>query len=162
LVKQSTRLVIILAVILFISGLTAGFILGRMTCPRPPHPPHKMQPPSPDKIKAMLSERMFERLHLTAEQQKKVSPAIDKWFDRLQELRKQEYPAVQKVFNELLDHVEKVLTAEQQREMISVRKEVVENLSRGPFAGPPPHDKDMKAPPPPDEKDMKAPPEPQH
>jgi len=139
-VRQSSRLIITLAIVLFVSGLTAGFILGRMTMTPPREgPPHMQAPPAPKEIKKMMAARLFERIQLTSDQEKQIEPAVDCWFEQLDQLRRKGTPDVQKVFNELFDKVNPLLTTQQQSELVLVRKQIMECLVREgrPFSGPP-------------------------
>ena len=149
-------IIAVLAAVLFLSGATTGFLIGRFAMPRPPRFNHT--PPTPAKIKAMMSERMFERLKLTAAQQQSISPAVDNWFDKLNILRRKGIPDIQKVFEELFVQVEKVLTPEQKTELEKVRRQTIEHLNRDvqkfPRRPPPRHDgrpegHDEPPPPPP-------------
>lgn len=135
--KTNIWLTVAVAAVLFLSGGTAGFFIGRI-------PPHRirlsqMSNQSPEKIKAMMSNRVLHRLKLSDAQQKQIAPAVDRWFEQMNELRRKHAPEFQAAFTEFFDRIAPVLTPEQKPELENIRKEAAARISsRGKFKLPPP------------------------
>ena len=115
---------IALSAVLFLSGAVTGFFTGRMSTfnrhSNPPGPP----PPPPEKVKNIMSNRMFQRLQLTPEQQIQIKPDIERWYNRMEELRRIHSPEYQAVFSELFDRISTILTPEQKVELDDFRQEM--------------------------------------
>lgn len=122
--KKNIRLrVALLIALAFFSGGAVGFFAGQYIppcfCSGKPGPP-----PSPDKIKNMLKHRFFDRLRLSEEQCRKAVPAIDRWYEQMEILRRVHAPDYQAVFTEFFDSLKPILTPEQNQELEKMRSEI--------------------------------------
>ncbi|MDD5599182.1 MAG: hypothetical protein PHV82_14645 [Victivallaceae bacterium] len=117
-----SRIALLIAVA-FLSGGAVGFFAGQHIPPYfrlgRPGPP-----PSPDKIKNMLQHRVFDRLGLSGEQRRKAMPALDKWFEGMEKLRRLHAPDYQAVFSEFFDSLKPILSATQNQELEKMREEL--------------------------------------
>ncbi len=117
---------------LFFSGVIAGFFVSHLIVPPPPwhiRPGNPPPPPSPEKIKEMISDRTFTRLKLMPEQRQLVMPAIDRWVERMEQLRQKHSPEYLAVFMEFFDRLVPVRKSEQRLELEKMRQEVIEQHS---------------------------------
>jgi Spy/CpxP family protein refolding chaperone len=126
--KNNIWMITLWAGILFFSGATAGFFASHLIAPPPPwgRRPGPPPPPSPEMIKNMARERTFQRLKMTPEQQQQAEPAIDRWVERMEKLRRTHAPEYLDVFNEFFDQLDRLLTPQQKPELEKLRREITE------------------------------------
>jgi hypothetical protein len=119
---------------LFLSGAVAGFFVSHLITALPQWNKRQCQLPTPtsaEKIKAMMSERTFMRLELTTSQQQQARQAIDRWVERIEQLRQEHSPEYQAVFMELFDRMATGLTPLQKLELEKIRMEITEPQQAG-------------------------------
>lgn len=126
-IKKNIWLTAVLAAILFFSGMVAGFFVGRINPSRTRRSAMAQQ--SPEKVKAMVSSHILQRLKLTDAQRQVIAPAVDAWFDRLSELRRRHSPEFLLVFTDFFDRIAPALNPEQQSELVKIRQETLIRIS---------------------------------
>lgn len=108
-----------LAMVLYLSGVVTGYYAHRLYEPRSfKHKRFNFN------MKMMMCKRISKRLDLTKEQQDKVAPAIDLWYKEMESLRREHAPAYGKVFNNLFEQIDKVLTPPQKQKLEEFRQEL--------------------------------------
>ena len=130
--KNNIWMITLWAGTLFFSGVIAGFFVSHLVSPPPPWhnrsgPPPT--PPSPEKLKEMISNRTIDRLKLTPEQRQQAMPAIDRLVERMEKLRQKHSPEYLDVFTEFFDRLDAVLTRTQKPELAKLRMEIIEQHS---------------------------------
>ena len=138
--KNRVWTIVIMSALLFFSGAVAGFFFDRML---PPVFRHGFPdgPPSRERVKGMMNERVAERLKLSEEQQQQISSSLDLWYDEMEALHRIHAPEYLAVFNKLFDRIDKILAANQKSEMKRFRQEFVEEHVRHMPPPPPPSGK---------------------
>ena len=133
---------------LFFSGAIAGFFVSHLVSPPPwrNHFGSPPSPPSPEKLKEMISGRTIDRLKLTPEQRRQAMPSIDRLVERMEQLRQEHSPEYLEVFMEFFDRLDSVLTRAQKPELEKLRMEIIEQHSNKGKNPPerPPRDKDNR------------------
>jgi Spy/CpxP family protein refolding chaperone len=114
--KKNIWLLVALIAITFLSGAVAGFFTGRLTAHRRPRR-YRKAGWSRANMKAMFQSRICKRLNLTAEQEKKAKPIIDRWFEEMGELHKLHAPLYTTVFKKFYAKMAPLLSPEQKVEL---------------------------------------------
>ena len=109
--KRSNLALVFYLSVVFLSGLLAGGLGGRVSCPKPvaAEPAPRL---TPEEYRKQYLERMTNRLHLTKEQLQSLDQILDRTRARFHDIRQQQ-----------TDDINAMLTPEQQVEYAAYRKE---------------------------------------
>ncbi|MBN2642670.1 MAG: hypothetical protein JXR78_13535 [Victivallales bacterium] len=127
--KKNVILTVILAIVIFASGVLTGFFAGPMMRREfrggPLGPP-----PSPEQIKHMMRQRIVSRLDLSAKQCAEIEPVIEIWYRTMENLRREHAPLYEAAFKTLFDSLQPFLNDEQRVKLTAMRKEMSERHKR--------------------------------
>ena len=102
-------------------------------------------PPHSGDVPDRMREHFRRALGLTAEQEKKVSPIIDKMSAKLESIRVETAERVRAVMEESKKEVTPLLTAEQQKKLDKLENEHRQMMMHHGFGPPPPPPKEKPA-----------------
>lgn len=135
--KKNTWLIITLVAVIFVSGGVTGFFTGRMTMPKRSRKWRKFKH-SKQEMKARFQQHICKKLKLTDEQKKTAEPAIEKWLNKMDELRKKHAPLYLDAFNNFYAEISPILSEEQKNILDKMQKRFSKHSSNPP-PPPPPH-----------------------
>jgi hypothetical protein len=127
--KKNVILTVIMAIVIFASGVLTGFFGGPMLRREfrggPPGPP-----PEPERIKNMMRQRIVSRLGLNTEQCAEIEPVIEVWYRTMENLRREHAPLYGAAFDTLFDSLQPFLNEEQRGKLTEMRQEMSERHKR--------------------------------
>ena len=129
--KKNTWLIITLIAMIFVSGGIAGFFTGRMTVSKRSHKWRKFKP-SRKEMKARFQRHICKKLKLTDEQKRTAEPAIGKWLNKMDELRKSHAPLYLVAFNNFYSEIVPILSEEQKNILDKMQKRFSKHSSNPP------------------------------
>jgi Spy/CpxP family protein refolding chaperone len=142
-VNGSLRWKLIVGVILaFLAGGMSGFFFASM------HSHVFIEVHQPDLMSMRMKEHLRQQLNLTPDQEKKVSPIVEKMAAQLEQIRGETGDRVRKTMQDAHHEMEGLLTEEQKKELAQMeeRHRTGHMMHRG--MHPPPPDGEKPPPPP--------------
>lgn len=118
--NRNIFLTLSLAFVIFASGLVTGVFFSPMLrhFQKRPGPP-----PSPERIKSMMHNKICSELSLSDAQRKQAENAIEDWHKTMESLRKTHAPQYLAAFNAMFDKIAPMLSPEQLLKLNELRKE---------------------------------------
>lgn len=123
-------------ILIFISGLIIGGILGYYICGRKllkNHSESRQLPSSasPDLIRQRLTGRLKWELDLSSEQMKKLDPLLKDFSEKMQMFRKNNLDKACQNFDDLFTGIEGILSENQKEKLAKLREKMRKNFGRG-------------------------------
>ena len=118
--NRNIFLTLSLAFVIFLSGVVTGVFFSPMI--------HHFQgrpgpPPSPERIKSMMYNKICSELCLSEAQRQQAESAIEEWHKTMESLRKTHAPQYLAAFNAMFDKIAPMLSPEQLHRLDELRKE---------------------------------------